>query len=473
MPGTMLVYDPKAKDDDERKARNAQIDHYWKLRDGEHKKPLKIKNNEDDNIILNVSGQVIDDIAEFLGVPELKVDGDETTPEGAESTAGTALKALQNNNEYASMCQDTIESGLIAGHVFMRIAEDGDGPMVAPLDPRYVSVFWDVTRPSLKRSLLWYRLTWAVENTTYRQDIVPDWLLPDDGGKPGSPRDNQRWWIIQYVKASNKIEFTEEGRDPWDFPFAPIVDWKSRRRPHQYYGWSELAANAERLQNGINFTASNTGRIIKFHAHPKTIVTGADIEKLQTGPDGLFSFPDPEVKIQNLEMQSDLSSSIKYLDMLEQRFFAERRVVDPAQIKDKVGALTNFGLQVMYLQMLKLLAEKQDFYGSGFAETFRRALLISGVDVKLKTEWVNPLPVNRLEVVNAASTEADIGTTSKKTLAGDLGRDYDKERDQMKDEKADAVDNAAAFAIRMGQQGNVFGSRQQPTNGNPLNAGQR
>lgn len=458
MPGVMPIYEPDAKDDDERKDRVADIDRHWKLRDGDHKKPLKVKNNQDENIILNVSGQIIDDIVEFLGVPELTVES------GGDAETKKLLKQISDANEFKSMVADTIESGLVAGHTFMRIApaDDDDNPIVAPLDQRFCSVFWDISQPGLKRATLWYRITWQAEETVWRQDIVPVWLIADaEGNRTGSRRDvDLGWKIIQYVKRKGKSEFEFDGDEAWDFPFAPIVDWKNRRRPHHFYGWSELAANAEALQNAINFIASNTGKIIKYHAHPKTALIGATLDniKVDTGVDRLIEIP-AGGDIKNLEMQADLSSSMKYQDMLEKRYFAERRVVDPTSVKDKAGALTNFGLRTMYLNMEKLIAEKQDFYGSGIVDAMQRALAVAGQPgVKLKAVWTDPLPKDRLEVVNAASAEKDIGTTSLETLATDLERNYLEEKKKIANEKSEAIDQNIATMARMGEAGMTFGN---------------
>ena len=56
--------------------------------------------------------------------------------------------------------------------------------------------------------------------------------------------------------------------------------------------------------------------------------------------------------IYNVEMQSDLASSQTYLMTVRQGLFDITRTVDISSMNDKLGALTNFGLRVLYQDSL-------------------------------------------------------------------------------------------------------------------------
>jgi hypothetical protein len=438
MDGNAALKEIRQVADRERKERKAAIDSLWKWREGHHPQTLEVEVGErDDNIYFNLCGQVVDDIGEFMGQPAIKV----TDSEQAQKILDLTLK----ENLFAEMSADTIESGNVAGHNFVRLSIPDGTPMrgempafaeahlpeISLLDARYVSVFWDISRISGRKALLWYRLTWEVGKSIYIQDIVPDALVSD------VPADI--WWVIEYEGKTNSTKFTEKSRDQWPYPFAPIVDWKNARKPHSYYGQSTLTESTVRLNNSVNFIASNIGKIIKFHGHPKTIITGmADPADIDVRPDGLVTIPMSKsdgLDIQNLEMQSDLSASSNYLDKLEQRLFSERRVLDQDRIKDTVGGLTNFGVRMLYLNMLKMIEEKRQLYGDGFKELARRLLVMLGFDsVTIVTEWPESLPINRAEVVANTQTEKAIGVTSAQSLAKELGRDYEAELKQREEE---------------------------------------
>ena len=61
---------------------------------------------------------------------------------------------------------------------------------------------------------------------------------------------------------------------------------------------------------------------------------------------------DPNALIQNLEMQSDLNSSLNFIRYLRQALFDVSRAVDIDSMADKLGSLTNFGLRVLYQDAL-------------------------------------------------------------------------------------------------------------------------
>ena len=52
--------------------------------------------------------------------------------------------------------------------------------------------------------------------------------------------------------------------------------------------------------------------------------------------------------------------------------------------------------------------------------------------------WSEPLPVNRLEMLQAAQLEDALGLTSKETLRRDIGRDAELEAQRLADEQRDS-----------------------------------
>jgi hypothetical protein len=467
MPAVLKKYEPLDKTlmeiyDKERKERNEAINKLWQWREGHHPATLEVVAGErDDNLYFNLAGQIIDDIGEFMGQPQIVAEG-----ENAE-TANELLKLVFETNVFGEMAADAIEAGNVAGHVFLRLAipdgtptqgempqfDEDDLPEFSLLDARYVAVFWDITRVGTKKARLWYRLMWEVGKDIYMQDIVPDFLL-----KTEDEEAEDVWWIIEYVGKNSSSKFEETARQVWPYPFAPIVDWKNARKPHSFYGNTTLTESSLRLNNGVNFVASNIGKIIKFHGHPKTIITGLpDSGDIDVRPDGLVTFPigkNDGLDVFNLEMQSDLASSSHFLEKLESRFFSERRVLDQAAIKDKVGGLTNFGVRMLYLNMLLMIDEKRKLYGDGFAELARRILAMFGIDgVTIVTRWTDPLPVNRAELVAAAETEKQIGVTSPQTLAKELGRDYDAELQKRQESSKAEAELKINERVKMNERG--------------------
>lgn len=470
MPGIPPIYEPDDKHinqlaDDERQARINMIDENWRYYYGEHHKPLVVRPGErDDNIIINLVGAAVDKTTEFMGIPELSIVGgvDNVVVDGRinvqKSPEQELLDAIVDRSELEMLLPDTITSGAISGHNFWRIAVDSDEnggvvsaqhpPYLMLLDARFVTVFWDAMNP---KQVLYYRLQWEVGDVGWRQDIVPGYLVGEN--LPISVNDDE-WVIIEYVKKARKVKFEFERAEIWHYPFSPIVQWKNRRKPHSFYGDHDLRDTS--LNDALNFLASNTARIIKHHAHPKTIGTGMSMQDVaETAVDGFFTVENEQARIENLEMQSDLQSSMAMIEMIRSNFFSQMRVVDISGMKDRIGQVSNFGVRMMFDDMLKMIGDKQSRYGErGIAEAFRRMLYMVGVDVDdILVTWDDPLPMDRKELVETAEKEKNLGITSGQTLASDLKRDYVKEQKQLEEEAQITTDSTIDLITRISQAG--------------------
>ena len=439
----------------ERKERGDRLNTYWAYYEGNHHKPLVVEAGErDDNVILNLCGQAIDKSVAFFAPkpPVLHLEG-ETPQPGDESAEQKALDAFWEANDLDEFVVDLGLAGFVSGHPFVKLLRPertGELPQAVVLDTRHVTVFWDVMNT---RRALWYRLQWETEKNVEarRQDIVPQWLLTtvinEDGVEVVPDYDPESTWVvIEYQKTrATGGKWKETGRDEWPFPFAPIVHRKNQPMPHSFYGQSDLRHYA--LNDAVNFVASNTSRIIKFHAQPKTFITGANLGQINsTSIDGVWELPEGAT-VNNLEMSSDLASSMRMLETLRSAFFTQGRVVDWASQKDKVGQLTNFGLRVLFGDMLDLTRAKHKVYGGLLAEVSRDALIMMGHANASEpdAQWEDPLPKDRTEMVQSATSEKLLGFTSQRTLATDLGRDYDVEKKQRIDEvDVDAMLNEGA-----------------------------
>lgn len=464
MPAIALrKYDVNDRDvnevgDLERSARISHINKLWKYYDGDHHQPLKVEPGEtDDNVIINLCGRIVDKTVEFMGVPKsIELPGGvDNVEQGGKlvtqrSSDQTALDLFWQYNDIESFVEDTVQSGSIAGHVFLRLINDAaeNEVKVALLDPRLVQVFWNINNT---KQLLWYRLQWQVDRrTAMRQDIVPNWMLSD---APMYDSESE-WTIFEYSQTGGRKRWDLVQDEKWEYPFAPIVDWKNRRRAHEYYGATDLRQPG--LNDAINFTASNIGRILKFHAHPKTVGTGFTAEQLEaTSVDSFWTVPDKEAKVQNLEMQSDLSSSLNFLQLLRSEFFSQHRVLDISSVKDKLGQITNFGVRMLFSDQLDNIESKRCVYGPGLGEVSRRVLVIMNKarDMQPTVNWDDPLPVNRLEMLQAAQLEQGLGTASTQTLAQDLGRDYTAEKDKLAEEAATQLEQQVTRATALQQVG--------------------
>jgi hypothetical protein len=80
----------------------------------------------------------------------------------------------------------------------------------------------------------------------------------------------------------------------------------------------------------------------------------------------------------NSKPLGDLASSQQFLLTLRQSLFDITQTVDISSMTDKLGALTNFGLRVLYADALAKLEQKRRLYGDALLDINRDCLPSTG-----------------------------------------------------------------------------------------------
>lgn len=437
--------DPEQLDDlaqIERLGREAQIDENWDYYDGRQRQPLKVrKNQSNDNVIVNLTRRIVEQSVAMLfsEMPAFDLPGDSDVIQSWEERLGV----LWERNRGEILLHDIGVSGALAGHVFVKIVpveDDPERPVRFVLqNPRYCSVFW---KPDDMQQVVCYRIAWGRRITKeqarsgslslqqardeYRQDII------NEG----------EYWRIREWTRGEQGNWSQVNEDIWRYPFAPLVDWQNLPHPERYYGDSDLAAGALldediNLNDAVNFVASNINRILRYHAHPKSLGFGVQPQQIvETAVDGFWAGLPTDARVENLEMQSDLASSMAFLEFLERTFYAQHRAVDLSSVKDRVGQLTNFGLRTMFKDALDKLETKRTLYGSALSELSWRAMQVAGWNQEAPTvAWPNPLPFNETEEVAVLTQEMAAQILSRQSAAEQRGRDWERELKRMEEER--------------------------------------
>ena len=426
----------------ERLGREAQIDENWDYYDGRQRQPLKVrKNQSNDNVIINLTRRIVEQSVAMLfsEMPAFDLPGDSDAIQSWEERLGV----LWERNRGEILLHDIGVSGALAGHVFVKIVpveDDPERPVRFVLqNPRYCSVFW---KPDDMQQVVCYRIAWGRRITReqvrsgslslqqardeYRQDII---------------NEGEYWRIREWVRGEQG-NWSQVNEDIWRYPFAPLVDWQNLPHPERYYGDSDLAAGALldediNLNDAVNFVASNINRILRYHAHPKSLGFGIQPQQIvETAVDGFWAGLPADARVENLEMQSDLASSMAFLEFLERTFYAQHRAVDLSSVKDRVGQLTNFGLRTMFKDALDKLETKRTLYGTALSELSWRAMQVAGWNQERPMlAWPNPLPFNDTEEVAVLTQEMSAQIVSRQSAAEQRGRDWERERKRMEEER--------------------------------------
>jgi len=446
---------------------------YTVLRDyvrGDQRRPLKVRTGQaDDNIILNFISLVVDRSVSMLfgGGIEFEfqfqkqttiVGGEQVEPPSAqealldETWDANKQQILLHNLAwlgsvygtcYVKLMPEGIESRANPGKKLTRLVRQNPRQMTIETDPEdierincYRSNFKYTTTDSMGRDIEVARMEVIARETSMQkfeeQDENGEAKIVEREAETGN------WVIREYVSSAlTQGKWQQMGDDvQWPYLFPPILHWQNLPDPENAYGISDIASVVE-PQDRYNFVQSNISKIIRFFAHPmrwaKNII-GA-IETVDAGPDKMVKFSGTDAALGALEMSSDLSGSRAFALDLRQAIFDLTRTVDLSSITDKIGALTNFGLRVLYKDALDKLGTKQELYGDALVELNHRLLVLADYDGANadggSVVWPDPLPTDTEAKAVAHVQLVGAGIESKESAQIDLDLDPDTESKRM------------------------------------------
>jgi hypothetical protein len=243
---------------------------------------------------------------------------------------------------------------------------------------------------------------------------------------------------------------------PWPWKWAPIIDAQNIPCAGVYYGLSDIEDLDE--QDAINYVTSAVHRILRYHAHPKTWGRGFNAQQVEQGADDLLIIQSQSGELQNLEMQSDLASSLNYLDLLRTEMLRTGRVPDLTTENLSLGATSGFALRLLHGDLLEKTTAKQRTYGDLLIELNRRLLELAGYGEDNYTDilWDDPLPLNEQEQMIRDDFELRNTLASKETVQRRRGLDPETENERITAESS-AEDirtgNVGALLVRQFAQG--------------------
>lgn len=423
-------------------ARQRRIRDAWQAYYGTTPAPLAATKRPDgkpdstDDVLINMSRLIVDEGVSFLFGKPVTFTAPADAPDGAQER----LDQIWEANRQPQVLHDLALNGAVAGHTFYKIipATAGGGtPRVVVVDPSNVDMECD---PDDVDTIVRYAITWTAirkgEAYQRRQTIA----VNDGGGS---------WTIVDEESAADSLSWRTVDTALWPYPWPPVGHCKNLPAPNELWGTADLEPSVTGLDRSLRFLLSNLRRIVRFHAHPKTVAAGLRAKDLATGPDGLLVLPSPDSKIWNLEMQSDLASSLAVYGRIKEALHQTARVPEVAAGKvDQVGNLSGIALQILFSPLLQKTETKRVLYGHMLAEASRRLLELSGVplDSPVHVTWPELLPKDPMSEAQTAQVLQGLGV-SVSTLLERLGFDPDLEADRrMQDPSRAGADLLRAFA---------------------------
>ncbi len=414
-------------------ARRRELAGYRNYRAGKQDKQLKTKPLQiDDNIIMNFTGLVIDRSVSMLFGKGLTFDYESDAIE-------EYLDNVWAANRKEILLHKMGLTGAESGTWYIKIIPDGKiyhgktYPRLIVLDPLLMSI---ETMPDDMETITGYNITYMIKKDG-KEVVFRERTYFNESGA---------WQIDNGYMQHDR--FIVEEAAIWQYDFPPIIHGKNLPTIETPYGDPDVTADVIELQDRINLTSSNISKILRLHAHPILVGKGfAGQGAIDVEPGKLLNTTETQ-EIYAVEMQSDLASSQQYLMTMRQSLFDVTRTVDISSISDKLGALTNFGLRVLYQDALAKNETKKRLYGDAILELNRRLLILAGMsEDEGQIEWPDPLPISEQEEIAGLTFDIQNELVSKQTISGKRGYNYEAEAERINAEKAQG-DNIGAILLQ-------------------------
>ena len=410
----------------------------WKAYRGEFQRPLKVAANQaDDNVISNRCAPIVDKGVSFLFGQVLKIEAtDETAqPKTEEQDFINGLWG-HDDDRMTRLSQMAINGG-VCGQVFCKLIPAQDTmkyPRIVIMDPQLVR---PVTHPEDCTLTLAYIIEYPTVNEFQKRQVIAR-IDPDgEAGTLGDYDIDDTWTITNYLRRGNAGSWYQVGeQEVWPYPFAPIFTCQNLPNPNEAWGMPDLTPDIIEQNKVLNFVQSNTSRIIKFHAHPKTYACGVSSSQISVSIDEVICLPSESSKLANLEMHSDLSSSLKFAETIRVDMDEQSRV--PAIAQGRIeslpsGRFSGIALLLFYQPLIEKTIQKQRLYGRMIRDITRAALVLAGKidtlvweDYQVALHWQDLLPIDDLEAAQTGLLLQQLGV-SLHTILAQLGYNADDE----------------------------------------------
>ena len=388
---------------------------------GMQKEFIKVRPNQaDDNMTMNFIGLIIERSVSLLFGKGIAFEF------GEDEAAQDMVDEVWQANDQNILLHRLGVFGADGGMCFVKVVpREGEPLRLVALDPSLMDIHTDPDD--------WEKVTaYIIQYKTMR-----------DGKEIGKREvteldESGLTWTITNFETTGGKWYQVGAPVVWEYDFPPITHWQNMPNVMDAWGMPDITNDVMRLQDRINFVSSNISKIIRLYAHPPRWGKGlGNANQITMGPDDMIVVGE-NGEINQLEPIGDMSASLAFLNLLRQSLMDITRTVDISSLHDKIGALTNFGLRVLYQDALQKLGTKRELYEEGFQELNRRILALNGMEdvPECKVMWPEPMPENEPEEAAAIEVDMRLGLLSKQTASEIRGYKWDDEMTRMEEEKA-------------------------------------
>lgn len=374
------------------------------------------------------------------------------TPKETESIVPSLLhRVWEVDNDKRQVLWGMGQTGSVNGDCFVKVAYedpfiDPVGRLhpgrvrVLPLNPSFVFPEWHPhDRSRLIRCKIKYRF-WGTAPDGTRQVFTYTEILTDE-------------WIEEFIND----ELVDEPR-PNPIGMIPIIHIPNIPVEGSPWGLSDLQ-DVIPLNREFNEKSEAMSDIINYHAAPVTIITGAKASQLEKGPRKVWGGLPKDAQVKNLELRTDFTGPMAYLEMLKRGMHEMSGVPEGALGRNQaISNTSGTALAITYMPLMNRHHIKEMQYGRGLERINELCLLYLAVKepqslaynptqtsdlspgerivldihdpVTYMTEadFPPPLPTDVLIKLNEIQGKMAMGLESKRGALRELGEEFPEEK---------------------------------------------
>lgn len=408
---------------------------------GNPKRPLLARAGEpDDNVIISLARLIVDKGASFLFGDLVQYQVMTPEPEPKQDW----LDECWRRNQRGLTLLKTAINGGIYGHAMLRVLparQDQQYPRIVVLDTSIVEVQTnpdDVDDPWT--FIIQPPQTAMTDVQDQDQELRRRTIIQNPSGQAGY-QVNATGWFIQDQQYSAGAWITVTNFD-WPYSFCPIIQCQNIPRSNSFWGESDLPADVLQILESIDTTASHMQKTLRLFSHPKVFTTGMGQRTIDMGIDSVIHLPSETATMGILQMQSDLSGALNFLNwLLNQLAMIVRIPLVAMGLPDTLGTLSGVSLQIRYQPLLEKTQAKRLTYGELLIELNQHLLEMGGFGANIMTNltWPEVLPEDTLQERQVAVLDDSLGLVSKETLSNKIGYNWEKENALIDQERQDDI----------------------------------
>jgi Phage portal protein, SPP1 Gp6-like len=371
-----------------------------------------------------------------------------TSPEATKAITPYMLKQVWevHNNKHAVL-NEIGQQGSVSGDVFVKVAYEQPYVDIAglphegririlPLNPAFCFPEWHPhDRTRMVRFKLKYKF-WGTAVDGTRQVMTYVELITEDA-------------IEEYI---NDELIDQRPNMLGEIPVAYCPNYQVSSSP---WGLSDIQELIP-LNREYNEKATEISDIINYHVAPVTVITGAKASNLEKGPRKIWAIGSDKAKVQNLELETNFTGPLGYMELLKQAMHEMTGV--PATALGTLQPISNTSGVALALQyqplMLKherkktnyipmfqrvnelvikhafLFAPELTVYNPQLSSIQLRPDQIPQLDpsdplsYRTSVEWTSPMPMDKLIKINEIQAMMAMNLESRRGALRDLGEEF-------------------------------------------------